>query len=97
MHSAPADLSACLSAVPPRLAALLALLARLPHPHHQAYLSRTPILFPLPPAIYRPLPEALKRTFLLDFLFYRFDERVDGPAAVEEETKKLRDREGEDV
>lgn len=64
------------------------------HPS-QAYLARTSILFPLPPAIYRPLPAALKRTVLLDFPFYQFDGRADGPAAVEEETRKAREREEE--
>lgn len=63
----------------------------------QAYLARTPILLPLPPFLYRPLPPILKHTLFLDFPFYQFDERVDGSAAVEEETRRLRGQEGEDV
>jgi hypothetical protein len=31
-------------------------------------------LIPIPPALYRPLPTVVKRTILLDFPFYRFDE-----------------------
>lgn len=55
----------------------------------QAYLARTSILFPIPPSIYRRLPEVIKRTVLLDFPMFKFDEEKDGPAAVEEERRKL--------
>ncbi|KAK7056171.1 hypothetical protein VNI00_002723 [Paramarasmius palmivorus] len=48
------------------------------------YRRSTSILIPLPPQFYRPLPEFLKQTVLLDFPFYRFDESKDGPAAIEE-------------
>ena len=52
---------------------------------YKDYLSRTSIILPIPPAIYRPLPEWLKRTVLLDFPMYRFDEKTEGPKALEEE------------
>lgn len=59
----------------------------------QAYLNRTSILFPIPPSIYRRLPEIVKRTVLLDFPMFKFDEVRDGPAAIEEErTKALTER-----
>jgi len=41
---------------------------------YRAYLDETSILIPLPPALYRPLPKIVKRTILLDFPFYQFDE-----------------------
>jgi hypothetical protein len=41
---------------------------------YRAYLDETSILIPLPPALYRPLPKVVKRTILLDFPFYQFDE-----------------------
>lgn len=57
---------------------------------YKAYLSRTSIFFPIPPSLYRPLPEFVKRTVLLDFPLYRFDEEKDGRKALEEERKKNR-------
>ncbi|PWN96590.1 DUF1295-domain-containing protein [Tilletiopsis washingtonensis] len=54
----------------------------------QAFRNRTSLLIPLPPALYKPLPTWLKRTVLLDFPFYNFDEHKDGPKALEEEQKK---------
>ncbi|KAI0000129.1 hypothetical protein BJV74DRAFT_821732 [Russula compacta] len=39
-----------------------------------AYLDDTSVLIPLPPALYRPLPKVVKRTILLDFPLYQFDE-----------------------
>lgn len=62
----------------------------------QAYLNRTPILFPLPPTLYRPMPTILKRTLFLDLPFYQFDENEDGREAIENEVKRLRD-EGEEI
>jgi hypothetical protein len=41
---------------------------------YRTYLDETSILIPLPPALYRSLPKVVKRTVLLDFLFYQFDE-----------------------
>jgi hypothetical protein len=51
---------------------------------YQDYLRKTSILIPLPPFLYRPVPAFLKKTLLLDFPFYQFDESKDGAAAVEE-------------
>jgi hypothetical protein len=55
---------------------------------YQHYLSNTSILVPLPPALYQPLPKFLKKTILLDFPIYQFDEQKDGPAVIEEERMK---------
>jgi hypothetical protein len=41
---------------------------------YRAYLDETSILIPIPPTLYRPLPKVIKRTILLDFPLYRFDE-----------------------
>jgi hypothetical protein len=54
----------------------------------QAYLNRTSILLPLPPSIYRRLPTIVKRTVLLDFEYFGFDEARDGPQAIEKERMK---------
>jgi hypothetical protein len=51
---------------------------------YQAYLKKTSILIPIPPFIYQPFPEVVKRTVLLDFPLYRFDEDKDGIAALHE-------------
>ena len=56
---------------------------------YKAYLRSTSLLVPLPPALYRRLPEIVKRTVLLDWPVYRFDEKTDGPRAIEEERGKL--------
>jgi hypothetical protein len=58
---------------------------------YKDYLNRTSVLIPVPPQIYRPLPEVLKRSVLLDFPIYRFDEEKDGREALEEERKKNRE------
>lgn len=55
---------------------------------YKDYLKKTSIIIPVPPALYKPLPEWLKRTVLLDFPMYRFDEEKDGKEALEEERKK---------
>ncbi|KAJ7453931.1 DUF1295-domain-containing protein [Mycena galericulata] len=47
---------------------------------YKAYLRRTSILIPMPPAIYKHLPAIIKKTLLLDFPMYHFDESKDGPA-----------------
>jgi hypothetical protein len=52
---------------------------------YRAYLDETSILIPLPPALYRPLPKAVKRTVLLDFPFYQFDE---GEEAADDTTRR---------
>ncbi|KAK4686016.1 hypothetical protein P7C73_g4119, partial [Tremellales sp. Uapishka_1] len=46
--------------------------------NYKSYLARTSILIPILPALYRPLPEWLKRSVLFDFPMYRFDEEKDG-------------------
>ncbi|CAK7240657.1 MAG: hypothetical protein STHCBS139747_002103 [Sporothrix thermara] len=40
---------------------------------YRAYLKKTSVLVPLPPALYAPLPVWLKRTLLLEFPIYVFD------------------------
>ena len=37
---------------------------------YQEYLKETSILFPIPPAIYTPMPRFLKRTLFLEFPLY---------------------------
>jgi hypothetical protein len=58
---------------------------------YRTYLDETSILIPLPPALYRPLPKVVKRTVLLDFPFYQFDEAgaqgVRDPATRPEESR----------
>ncbi|KAL1747891.1 hypothetical protein HDZ31DRAFT_80051 [Schizophyllum fasciatum] len=56
--------------------------------NYKAHLARTSVLIPLPPALYRPLPGWVKRTVLMDFPFYKFDELRDGPRAILEENDK---------
>jgi len=46
---------------------------------YRAYLDETSVLVPIPPTLYRPLPKVLKRTILLDFPLYRFDESEAAP------------------
>jgi len=58
---------------------------------YKSYLSRTSILIPIPPQVYKPLPEFIKRSVLLDFPMYRFNEEKDGKEALEEERKKNAD------
>ncbi|KAI5121877.1 hypothetical protein M0805_001083 [Coniferiporia weirii] len=55
---------------------------------YKEYLRSTSILVPLPPALYRPLPMFIKRTVLLDFPIYQFNETTDGPEAIEEDRRK---------
>jgi hypothetical protein len=55
---------------------------------YKEYLCSTSILLPLPRALYRPLPTFVKRWLLLDLPFYAFDEKTEGPAALEKERKK---------
>lgn len=54
---------------------------------YKEYLRTTSILIPIPPAVYAALPVVVKKTLLLDFPMYQFDERVDGPEAVKEDKK----------
>ena len=53
-------------------------------PKYKAYLASTSLLIPLPPALYRPLPEWVKRTVLLDLPMFRFDEMKDGKKALQD-------------
>lgn len=50
---------------------------------YKAYRERTSIIVPMPPSIYRPLPQFIK-TFLGDYGMYRFDENKDGREAIEQ-------------
>jgi hypothetical protein len=51
---------------------------------YKNYLASTSILLPIPPLLYRPLPSWLKKTVLLDFPMYSFDEAKDGKEALKE-------------
>ena len=51
---------------------------------YKQYLASTSILVPIPPALYRPLPEWIKKTVLFHFPMYQFDEVKDGKEALEE-------------
>ncbi|ORX34414.1 hypothetical protein BD324DRAFT_635770 [Kockovaella imperatae] len=53
---------------------------------YKHYLSKTSILFPVPPKLYRPLPEFVKRYIFLDLPMYKFNER-EGREALEEERR----------
>ncbi|KAG8783467.1 hypothetical protein FRC15_005112 [Serendipita sp. 397] len=53
-------------------------------PAYKEYLRSTSILIPIPPAIYRPLPLFIKRWVLLDLPIFHFDEKTEGPKALEE-------------
>ncbi|PPQ65756.1 hypothetical protein CVT26_000357 [Gymnopilus dilepis] len=59
--------------------------------NYQEYLRKTSILIPLPPWLYRPLPSIIKRTLLLDFPIYQFDESTDGAAALDEAKNSRRE------
>lgn len=45
-------------------------------------------MIPIPPSVYRPLPGWMKKSVLLDFGMYRFDEEVDGRRILEEEGRE---------
>ncbi|KAI0337265.1 DUF1295-domain-containing protein [Trametopsis cervina] len=49
--------------------------------NYKSYLNSTSLLIPIPPVLYRPLPTWLKKTLLLDFPMYNFDEAKDGKEA----------------
>ncbi|KAI0755958.1 hypothetical protein BC629DRAFT_1165950 [Irpex lacteus] len=51
---------------------------------YKRYLASTSILVPIPPALYRPLPEWVKKTVLLDFPMYRLYEGKNGREALDE-------------
>ncbi|KAK0558534.1 hypothetical protein OC844_005070 [Tilletia horrida] len=55
---------------------------------YKAFRERTSLLLPIPPAIYRHIPQVVKRTVLLDWGLYRFDEVKDGPKAIQEARDK---------
>lgn len=58
--------------------------------NYKEYLGRTSILVPIPPAVYRPLPQFVKTWLLFDLPFFKFDERTDGKKALEKEERKQR-------
>lgn len=45
------------------------------------YLSKTSIMIPIPPQIYKKLPKFMKRTLLLDFPFYQYNPEKDNQEA----------------
>ncbi|KDR67940.1 hypothetical protein GALMADRAFT_257439 [Galerina marginata CBS 339.88] len=55
---------------------------------YKEYLRETSILIPLPPFLYRPLPRIVKKTVLLDFPVFHFDEATDGAAALQEAKRR---------
>lgn len=59
---------------------------------YKVYLKKTSILIPLPPAVYRSLPSIIKKTLLLDFPMYQFDEDKEGAAAREEDRNRIEDQ-----
>lgn len=54
----------------------------------KGYRERTSILLPLPPALYKPLPQFVKSFILMDLPMFNFREEKDGPKALEQERKK---------
>jgi hypothetical protein len=50
---------------------------------YKDYLRSTSILIPIPRTIYRPLPTLVKRWVLLDLPMFHFDEKTEGPKALE--------------
>ncbi|WRT64993.1 uncharacterized protein IL334_001934 [Kwoniella shivajii] len=56
--------------------------------NYKSYLTRTSIVIPFPPSLYKRFPQWLKSTILLDLPMFTFDESVDGKKALEEERNK---------
>jgi len=59
-----------------------------PWANYQDYLRSTSLFWPIPPAIYRLLPNWVKTTILLDFPMFQFNAEKDGSEAIAEERKK---------
>lgn len=55
---------------------------------YKAFRNRTSLLIPIPPSIYKPLPRWIKTTVLCDWPIYNFDEKKDGPKALQADEKK---------
>lgn len=64
-------------------------------PRYKDYLASTSIFFPIPPSVYRPLPLAVKRTILMDWPLWQFNEHRDGNKAIEEAEAKERKKRNE--
>ena len=60
-------------------------------PRYQEYLRSTSVLIPIPPSLYRPLPEIVKTFALFDFPMYKFRPERDGKEAPEEDRRKASD------
>jgi hypothetical protein len=60
---------------------------------YREYLRRTSILYPLPPAIYAPMPIFLKRTLFLEFPIFVFKPSDNGRDATNLESDTPRDSE----
>jgi len=58
--------------------------------NYKQYLKETSVLIPIPPAIYRPLPQFVKTWLLFDLPQYRFREETDGREALAEQLKEER-------
>ena len=54
---------------------------------YKDYRSKTSILFPVPPALYKPLPHFIKRWLFLDLPMYNFSEQ-EGRKALEDERRE---------
>lgn len=59
-----------------------------PWSRYLAFRDRTSLLFPIPTFLYKPLPKFVKTWLLLDLPLYQFDEKKDGPKAIEEHESK---------
>lgn len=59
-----------------------------PWRRYKAHKNRTSILIPMPPAVYKPLPQFVKTWLLFDLPIYQFDEHKDGAKMMEEQRQE---------
>lgn len=62
-------------------------------PRYKQYVNETSLLVPMPRRVYSAMPVWVKRWVLLDFPWFGFDERAEGPGVLEEERRKVEERE----
>lgn len=62
-------------------------------PRYKQYVSETSLLVPMPRRVYRVMPVWVKRWVFLDFPWFGFDEKAEGPGLLEEERRKVEERE----